>query len=194
MRIRRFVANTYMLFSRWTFIHEPLEDKTLIIGAPHTSNWDSVFMALCFWSLERPFHFLVKESVTKVPLFGSFVRAIGGIPIDRSAAHGIVGQIVAQASQTEHFTVVLTPKGTRSPRQYWKSGFYRIALEADLPLALGYVDAKTRTFGWGPSIRLSGDPKSDMDVIRAFYADKVGVNPQLASVPRLRLEDEVPQP
>lgn len=90
--------------------------------------------------------------------------------------------------------MVLTPKGTRSPRQYWKSGFYRIALKADLPLALGYVDAKTRTFGWGPSIRLSGDPKSDMDVIRAFYADKVGVNPQLASVPRLRLEDEVPQP
>lgn len=190
MRIRRFVAKTYMLFSHWTFVHEPLEDKTLVIGAPHTSNWDGVFMALCFWSLGRPFNFLVKESVTRVPLLGPFVRAIGGMPIDRSAAHGVVGQVVARAAEADEFTVVLTPKGTRSPRRYWKSGFYRMALGADLPVALGYVDAKTRTFGWGPSIRLSGDPKADMDVIRAFYADKVGVNPELASVARLRIEDE----
>lgn len=190
MRLRRLIAKTYLLFSRWTFTHEPLADKTMVIGAPHTSNWDGIFMALAFWSIGRPFRFLVKDSVVKTPLLGPFVRAIGGIGIDRSAAHGLVGSIVEEASATDSFTIVLTPKGTRSPREHWKSGFYRIARGADLPVALGFVDRSTMTFGWGPSIRLRGDVAADMDVIRAFYADKTGVNPEKASTPRLRAEDE----
>lgn len=190
MKIRRFIARTYLRFSRWTFTGTPLADKTMVIGAPHTSNWDGVFMALAFWSLERPFHFLVKDSVVKKPLFGAFVRWMGGIGVDRSAAHGVVGQVVDAAKGSDRFTIVLTPKGTRSPRDYWKSGFYRIAQGAELPIALGFVDRETMTFGWGPSIRLSGDVRADMDVIRGFYSDKAGVNPELASVPRLRGEDE----
>lgn len=190
MKIRRFIARTYLRFSRWNFAGEPLADKTMVIGAPHTSNWDGVFMALSFWSIERPFHFLVKDSIVKKPIFGAFVKWIGAIGVDRTAAHGVVGQVVDAANASESFTIVLTPKGTRSPREYWKSGFYRIAQGADLPVALGFVDRKTMTFGWGRSIRLSGDPKADMDVIREFYSDKVGVNPELASVPRLRAEDD----
>lgn len=190
MSIRRFIAKTYLLFSRWTFVHEPLEKKTIVIGAPHTSNWDGVFMALCFWSIDRPFTFLVKDSAIKLPILGSFFKAIGGFPIDRSSPHGVVGQVVDQAKAVSDFTLVLTPKGTRSPRRYWKSGFYRMALGADLPVALGFVDRSTKTFGWGPSIHMSGDVNADMDTIRAFYADKVGFNPEKASVPRLRAEDE----
>ncbi|WP_115726920.1 1-acyl-sn-glycerol-3-phosphate acyltransferase [Actinomyces culturomici] len=189
MRIRKFIARAYLAFSRWTFVHEPLEDATMVIGAPHTSNWDGVFMALSFWSIERPFVFLVKDSIVKTPVLGPFVRWIGGIPVDRSGAHGLVSRVIERAAAEDRFTIVLTPKGTRSPRDYWKSGFYRIATGADLPVALGFVDASTRTFGWGPTIRLTGDVAADMDVIRAFYADKVGVNPEKASVPRLRAED-----
>ncbi len=190
MSIRRVIAKTYLLFSRWTFVHEPLEDKTIVIGAPHTSNWDGVFMALCFWSIDRPFSFLVKDSIIKAPLLGPFVRSIGGVAVDRSSAHGVVGQVIARAAEADDFTLVLTPKGTRSPRKYWKSGFYRMARGADLPVALGFIDRSTMTFGWGPTIRLSGDVRADMEVIRAFYADKVGVKPEKASVPRLRAEEE----
>ncbi|WP_076464042.1 1-acyl-sn-glycerol-3-phosphate acyltransferase [Actinomyces mediterranea] len=190
MRIRRLIAQTYLRFSRWTFVSEPLADKTMVIGAPHTSNWDGVFMALSFWSIERPFTFLVKDSVINVPVFGSFIKWVGGFGVDRTKSNGIVGQVVDAVKDSDSFTIVLTPKGTRSPREYWKSGFYRIALGADLPVQLGFVDAKTRTFGWGPSIRLTDDIAADMDKIRQFYADKEGVNAEKASVPRLRAEDE----
>ena len=92
--------------------------------------------------------------------------------------------------ESDSFTLCITPKGTRSPREFWKSGFYRIAMEADVPIQLGFIDRNTRTFGWGPTYRLTGDVRADMDVIRAFYADKVGVKPSKTSVPRLRAEDE----
>ena len=79
---------------------------------------------------------------------------------------------------------------TRSPRDFWKSGFYRIAMEAGVPIQLGFIDRNTRTFGWGPTYQLTGDVRADMEVIRAFYAGKVGVRPEKTSVPRLRAEDE----
>ena len=159
--------------SRWTLTTEPLPDKVIVIGAPHTSNWDGVFMAVSMWKSGRSFSFLVKDSVVKAPVLGWFVKKIGAVPVERSA-----------------FTLCITPKGTRSPRDFWKSGFYRIAMEADVPIQLGFIDRTTRTFGWGPTYRLTGDVRADMDVIRAFYADKVGVNPAKTSVPRLRAEDE----
>ncbi|QWW20237.1 1-acyl-sn-glycerol-3-phosphate acyltransferase [Schaalia sp. 19OD2882] len=190
MRARQFIARTYLRFSRWTFVHEPLPERAMVIGAPHTSNWDGVFMALCFWSLGRPFHFLVKDSIIRKPLFGPWVRWIGGIGVDRSAGSGLVDRIVQLSREESPFTVVLTPKGTRSARPYWKSGFHRIATGADLPVFLGFVDRSTMTFGWGHSIRPGQDLRADMDRIRAFYATKSGFHPEKASVPRLRAEDE----
>lgn len=190
MRIRFAVAKTYMLFSRWTFVHQPLPQKTVIIGAPHTSYWDGVFMAACLWLVRRPFSFLVKDSIVRIPVLGAFVRAIGGIPVDRTKSHGIVGQVVQQALSSSDFTLVLAPKGTRSKREYWKSGFYRIALEADIPVTLGFIDKRNHTLGWGPSIHMTGDVQRDMDAIRAFYEGKQGKRPELTSVPRLRLEAE----
>ncbi len=190
MFVRTLIAKAYMALSRWTFVHEPLAERVMVIGAPHTSNWDGVFMALAFWSIGRPFSFLVKDSVTNAPVLGPFVKWIGAIGVDRNNAGGVVGDIVRAAEGAKTFTIVLTPKGTRSPREYWKSGFYRIARQLDLPVQLGFVDLATRRFGWGPAIRLTGDVRADMDRIRAFYADKVGVNPERASVPRLRMEEE----
>ncbi|MBR5950649.1 MAG: acyltransferase, partial [Actinomycetaceae bacterium] len=88
------------------------------------------------------------------------------------------------------FVLAVTPKGTRSKRAFWKSGFYRIALEADLPLEMGFVDSVTKTFGWSTSFKPTGDVKADMDKIREFYAGKQGIKPELTSVPRLRAEDD----
>ncbi|MCD4556778.1 1-acyl-sn-glycerol-3-phosphate acyltransferase [Schaalia sp. lx-100] len=193
MRLRKAIARTYMRFSSWTFVHEPLPEQAMVIGAPHTSNWDAIFMAVAFWSIDRPFCFFVKDSVVKVPLFGSFVKKIGGIGIDRTRSTGLVETITHAAREAanrgETFTIVLTPKGTRSPRPYWKSGFYRIARGANLPVQLGFIDRTTRTFGWAHSIHLSGDMRKDMDVIRTFYSDKVGVHPEKVSTPRLRGEE-----
>ena len=190
MALTRALASAYLGVSRWKLSTQPLPDKVIVIGAPHTSNWDGVFMTVAMWKQGRSFSFLVKDSVVKAPLLGWFVKKIGGIPVKRGAAHGLVEQVATRIRESQSFTLCLTPKGTRSPRDFWKSGFYRIAMQADVPIQLGFVDRATHTFGWGPSYRLTGDVRADMDVIRAFYADKVGARPEYTSVPRLRTEDE----
>ncbi|WP_026460405.1 1-acyl-sn-glycerol-3-phosphate acyltransferase [Schaalia suimastitidis] len=197
MRIRKAIACTFLRLSRWSFSHEPLPDQVIVIGAPHTSNWDGVFMAVAFWSLGRPFCFLVKDSLVKAPVLGPFIRWVGGIGVDRSRGNGIVEAVARMADQArargETFTIAITPKGTRSPRPYWKSGFYRIAREADIPIQLGFVDRNSMSFGWGPTVHLTGDTKADMDVIRRFYAPMAGVRADKTSVPRLRMEDDESQ-
>ena len=189
MGLKKAIATAYLAVSKWTLVTDELPDKAVLIGAPHTSNWDGVFMAVALWRSGRDFQFLVKDSLVKAPVLGAFIRSIGGIAVERTQAHGMVSTIAQRMREADSFILCMTPKGTRSPRGYWKSGFYRIAMEADAPVHFGFVDASTRTFGWNGSIRLSGDMKADMEVIRGFYSDKVGIRAEKASVPRLRGED-----
>lgn len=159
----------------------------MLIGGPHTSNWDFVLMVMVSWHIEVPFRFLAKSSLFAGPL-GTLMRALGGIPVDRAADHGLVRRLVAMADRGERFVLVITPEATRGRVEFWKSGFYRIAREADLPVILGFIDRRRMTCGIGPHLALSGDVAADMDRIRAFYAGMTGVRPGLESEPRLRDE------
>ena len=171
MGLRKALAHTVMHLSRWTFAPEfPLPDRCLVIGAPHTSNWDGFYMVMAMWAVERPVSFLVKKNLTDVPVIGSFVKAIGGIPVDREHPGHLVDRIISLAESQDHFVLVITPKGTRSVRPYWKSGFYRIAMEADLPIVPGFIDGARRRYGWGEPMRLTGNRRNDMDKIRNFYS------------------------
>lgn len=190
MGLKKTLASAFIKVSGWQLNIEELPAKVLVVGAPHTSNWDALYMLAAFWSLGRTPHFLVKDSVIKTPVLGSLVKAVGGIAVERSASHGLVGTLVERIHNADEFVVAITPKGTRSKRDFWKSGFYRIALEAGIPLELGFVDSVTKTFGWSASLQLTGDVKADMEKIRAFYADKRGIRPELTSTPRLRAEDD----
>ena len=190
MGLRKALARTVMHLSRWTFAPEfPLPDRCLVIGAPHTSNWDGFYMVMAMWVVERPVSFLVKKNLTDVSVVGSFVKAIGGIPVDREHPGHLVEHIISLAESKEHFVLVITPKGTRSLRPYWKSGFYRIAMEADLPIVPGFIDGARRRYGWGEPMRLTGNRRNDMDKIRDFYSGLVGIHPENTCVPRLRDED-----
>ncbi len=190
MGLRKVLAQTVMHLSRWTFAPEfPLPDRCLVIGAPHTSNWDGFYMVMAMWAVERPVSFLVKKNLTDVPVIGSFVKAIGGIPVDREHPGHLVDRIISLAESQDHFVLVITPKGTRSVRPYWKSGFYRIAMEADLPIVPGFIDGARRRYGWGEPMRLTGNRRNDMDKIRDFYSGLVGIRPENTCVPRLRDED-----
>lgn len=191
MTIKQTIATIYQKFSRWTVVTTPGPAKAVYIGAPHTSYWDGLFMAIAFWTINRPFKFLVKNSLINGPI-GPIVRWIGGVGVDRSSSNGLVSDIVKRATEADEFTLIIAPKGTRSPRKYWKSGFYHIALEADIPVYLGFVDRKTMSYGFKDSIKLTGDVSADMDKIRAYYAGMQGVRPEKGSVPRLRIEDEKP--
>ena len=108
-------------------------------------------MAISMWKSGRTFSFLVKDSVVKAPVLGWFVKKIGAVPVERSAAHGLVDQVASRIREADSFTLCITPKGTRSRRDFWKSGFYRIAMEAGVPIQLGFIDRNTHTFGWGPT-------------------------------------------
>ncbi|MEV5071358.1 1-acyl-sn-glycerol-3-phosphate acyltransferase [Microbacterium sp. LMI12-1-1.1] len=187
--LRRLLSRVYWACSRWTLSTAPAPDRpTVLLGAPHTSNWDFVLMLGIAWRLGMRVRWLGKASLFR-GWKGPLMRGLGGIPVDRADPSRVVGDVVARIRAGEVFGLVVTPEGTRGSGAYWKSGFYRIAREAQLPVTLGYVDRTTMTTGLGPTIRLTGDVRTDMDVIRAFYADKSGLHPELRTVPRLREED-----
>lgn len=186
----RLIARVYWAFSRWTLVTEPAPTRpSVVLGAPHTSNWDFVLMLGIAWRLGMRFRWLGKESLFR-GWRGPIMRAIGGIPVDRSNPAGAVDALVSRIRAGDVFGLVVTPEGTREGATHWKSGFYRIARDAGLPVTLGYVDRTTMTTGLGPTITLTGDVGADMKAIRAFYADKSGLRPHLRVEPRLREEDD----
>lgn len=188
MTVRRALARVFWRVSRWTLRTErvPRDGAGVLIGGPHTSNWDFVLMLGIAWEAELPFRWLGKHTLFRGPA-GPLMRALGGIPVDRADPSGLVDDVVARLAAGERFYLVVTPEGTRSGSG-WKSGFYRIARATDLPVTLGYVDRTTMTAGLGPTLRMTGDVRADMDRIRAFYADKAGVVPARRTEPRLRDE------
>ncbi len=187
--IRRLIARAFWALSRWKLVSTPApSEPTVLIGAPHTSNWDFVLMLAIAWRQGIEVKWLGKDSLFK-GWRGPLMRGLGGIPVDRSNASGVVAEVVERVRSGEVFGLVVTPDGTRGGHTHWKSGFYRIALETGLPVTLGYVDRTTMTTGLGPTLRLSGDVRADMDLIRAFYADKAAFTPAQRVEPRLREED-----
>jgi len=188
MSLRRTVARAYWRLSRWNLVTERVsrDEPRILIGAPHTSNWDFVLMLAIGAEADLRFRWLGKHTLFKRP-FGRLMRALGGIPVDRRDPAGLVDELTERIRAGGAFHLVVTPEGTRSG-DGWKSGFYRIARAADLPVTLGYVDRTTMTTGLGPTIRLTGDISADMDVVRAFYADKAGFVPSRRTEPRLREE------
>ncbi|MCD2442719.1 1-acyl-sn-glycerol-3-phosphate acyltransferase [Agromyces sp. SYSU K20354] len=186
--LRRLVSRVYWALSRWTLTGETAPTRpSVLIGAPHTSNWDFVLMLGIAWRLGIDVRWLGKKSLF-AGWRGPTMRGLGGIPVDRADPSRVVGEVVARIRAGEVFGLVVTPDGTRGAHEYWKSGFYRIARETGLPVTLGFVDRSTMTTGLGPTIELTGDVAADMDRIRAFYADKAGVRPDQRVEPRLREE------
>ena len=159
----------------------------ILVGAPHTSNWDFVLAILLLWHDRVPPRILVKREFFRGPM-GPLMRALGCLPVDRGNAAGLVAELAEKAGSGERFSVLLAAEGTRRRAEYWKSGFYRLAMQTGLPVTLGFVDGRTRTAGVGPSVTMTGDVRADMEVIRHFYADKFGIRPAGRTEPRLRDE------
>ncbi len=188
MHLRRLAARLFWAVSRWRLATEPAPARpTLLIGAPHTSNWDFVFMLAITWKLGVHIHWLGKTSLFR-GWRGPIMTRLGGIPVNRDAPQKVVADVVDRIRAGEVFSLVVTPDGTRSGHTHWKSGFYRIARETGMPVTLGYVDRTTMTTGLGPTFELTGDVSADMERIRAFYADKAGARPEHRVEPRLREE------
>lgn len=187
--MRLALARLWLFLFRWkVVIQQPIPDRCVVIAAPHTSNWDfPVTMAMA--EVEGvPMRWLGKAQMfNKVST--PILRAMGGISVQRSSPQGLVGDLAAEFGRHERLALVVPAEGTRDAVEYWKSGFYRIAEQAGVPIVCAYVDKATRSGGFGPVITPSGDVVADMDLIRAFYADKTGLKPGRFNVTRLREED-----
>lgn len=165
------------------------QETCIFIGAPHTSLWDTVFMLAAAWSNDLHVRFLVKQEATQ-GRFRRLLTHVGAIPVDRKHPGHLVDDLIGTMKRDGHFQLVLAPEGTRKHVQYWKSGFYRLAWGADIPIVLATPDGATRRMVIGPMFKLSGDVIADMDRIREFYAGRKGLRPKLREIPLLRAEAE----
>jgi 1-acyl-sn-glycerol-3-phosphate acyltransferase len=156
---------------------------------PHTSNWDLPVGLLAKWALGFSPSFWGKDSLFKVPLLGAWMRWVGGVPVDRTSPRGLVEQMVERVKQArqndEFFWLVIAPEGTRGYHEHWRSGFYRVAHQADVPLALVYFDYEEKVVGFDRFIRLSGNIDADMAVVAEYLAHRRGKRPEQAGPVRL---------
>lgn len=148
----------------------------VLIAAPHTSNWDLPIMLYAALLFRMKLYWMGKDAIFRRP-FGGIARWLGGIPIDRSKANNLVAQSVELFRQTSSLVLVVPPEGTRQKVRHWKTGFYYIALGADVPIVMGFLDYKRKLAGFGPLIVPTGDIETDMQEIRAFYSGITGKYP-----------------
>lgn len=159
--------------------------KYIVVGAPHTSNWDFVFTLLLMYGAGLTIYWIGKDSLFRPP-FGALMRWLGGIPVVRDSRNDFVSQIVKLYRSRSELIIAISPEGTRSRTDYWKTGFYYIAQGAGIPIALGYVDFSKKQLGIGLSFYPSGDIQADFVKIKEFYADKRGKNSLLQGQIQLR--------
>lgn len=164
------LARAIIRISGWEVVGEvPALDKAVYIAAPHTSNWDGFWLIVAKTVLGLDTQFLAKHTLFWWPL-GVILNRFGAIPIDRSRGAGLVQQLIDMFATSDHLNLALAPEGTRKWTQYWKSGFYRIALEADVPIVLGFIDYGARKMGIGEVFRPSGVQEKDLKYLRNFYS------------------------
>ncbi len=166
----------------------------VIVVYPHTSNWDFPVGLLAKWAMGLEAKFLGKHTWFQIPLFGSWLRWLGGVPVDRRAAGGVVEQMVemfARKQQAgEYFWLALTPEGTRSWRPAWRSGFYRVTLSAQVPLVLAVLDYGRRQVRLIDVMTLSGQVDEDMRRIAQVFEGSTGLRQELAAPVRLEADKE----
>lgn len=158
--------------------------KYVIILAPHTSNWDFFIGLAIAFALKLRAHWLGKDRFFRWP-FRGVIRWLGGIPIDRSHSSDIVAQMVQVFKERAKLTIALAPEGTRKKVTYWKSGFYHIALGANVPIVLAFLDYIRKAGGIGTVFNPTGNMEADMEYIRTFYATVTGKYPENQSIPSL---------
>lgn len=155
-----------------------LDDKCVICVAPHTSNCDLIMGKLFYGSIgEKSSHFMIKKEWVRFPL-GSFVKRVGGIPVDRSRKNSLVDQMAEVFSNHEKFHLAITPEATRKPNPNWKLGFYYIALGAKVPIVLAAIDYEKKCITLGKKIIPTGEVDKELKEIKLFFKDFKGKHPE----------------
>jgi 1-acyl-sn-glycerol-3-phosphate acyltransferase len=176
------LAQAFLKLIGWRYVFNGLPAaQGVVIGYPHTSNWDFVVMMPVKWAIGLQVQFFAKDSLFRFPVFGRWLRWIGGTPIDRSSPKGMVGEMVNVLKQHKHegryLWLALSPEGTRKLTQGWRSGFYQLALGADVPVCMLRIDYGKKEAHFDQFVRLTGDVQADyahmaiaFEGVRGFHA------------------------
>ena len=163
----------------------PPGPKAVVIVYPHTSNWDFIVGILARYAIAIPFRFVGKDTLFRWP-FGGLFRRLGGIPVNRRQSTGFVGDLIEAFDKADSLYLAIAPEGTRRRIDHWKSGFYRVALAANVPLGLAFIDYSRREVGIEAWLSLSGNEAEDLARIRAGYSNKRGKRPEMEGDIRFR--------
>jgi len=165
----RWLGRTLLRLGGWRMVGEfPDLPKVVLIGAPHSSNWDGVWGFAAKLALGLDIRILGKHQLFWWPL-GPLLHKLGVIPIDRSAAHGVVEQLAARFADSERFWLGIAPEGTRKPVERWKTGFWKIAQAAKVPVLPAYFHYPDKVIGIGPPFQPGADMAADLAALRAWY-------------------------
>ena len=168
----------YLKLAGWTAegALPPHAAKSVLIAAPHTSNWDLPYTLMIAFALRLNVYWMGKSSLFRFP-FGGVMRWLGGIAVNREQSTNLVAAAAAAIRDADGpLQLVVPPEGTRSKTRYWKTGFYYIALEAGVPIVMAYMDYQRKRSGLGPLLIPTGDIDADMQTVKAFYAPIKGKN------------------
>mgnify|MGYP000844259287 CR=1 FL=1 len=180
--LARLWARVFFWCIGWQPEGEAPRVRCVMIAAPHTSNWDLPIMLACAFLLRAKLFWMTKAEVFRIPLFGRFLKWLGGIPIDRSRPNGVVGQCVELLKAHKDLILAVPPEGTRKKVKAWKTGFYHIALGAGVPIALGYLDYGRRRGGVMGFFHPTGDYEADVRAIQERYRHITPKYPELSSL------------
>ena len=167
----RWIGRSALRLGGWRMVGElPDVPRLVLIGAPHTSNWDGVWGFAAKMALGLDARILGKDTLFRVPLLGAYLRWLGVIPVDRRNAAGVAEQASAMIRAADRLWFALAPEGTRRRVARWKSGFWKIARGADVPVLPVYFHYPDRVIGIGPLMRMTDDLEADMARLRVWYA------------------------
>lgn len=180
VRLSQRIALFFLRLTGWKLVlNLPPTEKYVMVGAPHTSNWDLWYALLIMYGGGIRFNWLGKDSLFRFWPLSWLLRRLRGLPVNRRSRTNLVQQVVNLFAERDNLIVAIAPEGTRSRATGWRTGFYYMALGAQVPIAFGYIDYRTKTLGVGGSLLPSGDLEADFAQIKAFYDEKQGRWPAL---------------
>jgi 1-acyl-sn-glycerol-3-phosphate acyltransferase len=186
---RQQIVLALMKLFGWKSILAPAPGKKFVaLGYPHTSNWDFIPAVAWAWSTGLKMNFVGKAALFK-GIMGPIMKALGGIPLERDKSKNFVDQIVEIIKSRDEIALIVAAEGTRKKAEYWRSGFYYMALEANVPIGLAYMDWKRREIGIKQYLMPSGDLEKDFEIIKAYYQDVTGRDPSKQSPIALKPKD-----
>ena len=174
MRLARFILRLF----GWRVVDNlPPDNKYILVGAWHTSNWDFPLAILAMWGLGLKLHFIGKQELISGRL-GFLMKRLGVIGVDRSTTVNFVQKIADLFKQHDELRIVIAAEGTRSQAEYWKTGFYYMALAAKVPIAFAFIDAKAKEVGIDGYFVPTGNREEDLHKVKLFFESKQGIKPK----------------